>query len=447
MIRGRFDSNGQATLLLGDIGIAIGADTVRKSWRHIVLGSVMLWSVQKGTAQDIERIVQRNEQAVVVITGVRASTGAPVQSSGCVVHQDGLILTTAHQIIGVEQLEGRLADRTTFPLKVITAQQEKELALLKADIKLRSVVNIGNAKELRNGALLVSIATPINLDFTTVRGIVSSTNRTYFDYPVIQSDLRASPGSSGGPIFDREGNLVGLLIGKLANEQWVVINSINNAYALLRQYGVEIAGEQAQTEMTLLPADGINEIELSAVLAFNRGVQAVRSDEKAEEYARARTLLPEFYEAHFNFAVACTELDELAKAKEAYRIAEGLRPKSTETKRNLGRILLREQRFSEAAKMFEGVLQLAPKEAQSHNDAAEVYRRMDRPADAIGEFEIALELEPTYAAAHYNLALTLANIGKSKKAIEHFNAYIEHAPNATDVDQVRTWIGVLQKQL
>ena len=278
-------------------------------------------------------------------------------------------------------------------------------------------------------------------------GIVSSTNRTYHGYPVIQSDLRASPGSSGGPIFDRDGDLVGLIIGKLGDEQWVtVINSITNAYGLLRQYGVDISGTQPEVKMTLLPASGINEIERSAILAFNRGVQAERPDETASEYAKVATLLPKFYEAHFNYAVACTELKDFATAKKAYSIADELRPKSNETKRNLGRISLREKQFEEAATAFEGVLQLAPNEAQSHNDAAEVYRLMDWAEEAIREFEKALALEPTYAAAHFNIALTFANIGNAKKAIKHFTQYIVNAPNAMDVEQVQSWIGVLQEQ-
>ena len=104
--------------------------------------SLVIWTAQTATAQDIEQIVQKNEQAVVVIMGVRTSTGGSVQSSGSVVHEDGLILTTTHQIIGVEPFEGRLADGTTFPLTVITAQQKKELALLKADIRFARTVQI-----------------------------------------------------------------------------------------------------------------------------------------------------------------------------------------------------------------------------------------------------------------------------------------------------------------
>jgi Tfp pilus assembly protein PilF len=411
------------------------------------MGILVLGCGIDGVAQDIERIVAQNELAVVVITGMRSSTGGEVQSSGCVVDSSGLILTTAHQIVGVGQLEGRLADGTTFPLKVITAQLDNELALLKADRDLPRVVRLGNAETLRSGAPLVSIATPVSLDFTTVTGIVSSTNRTYRGYPVIQSDLRASPGSSGGPIFDRNGDLVGLIIGKLGDEEWVtVINSVNNAFDLLRQYGVTVGGGNESSDMALLPADGISEVELSAVMAFNRGVHATRVEEKASEYARAATLLPAFYEAHFNFAVACTEMKDYRKAEAAYRKAERLRPKSTETKRNLGRIFLREMRYEEAAALFEGVVQLAPQEAQSHNDAAEAYRQLNRVGEAILSYEQALALDPSYAAAHFHLGLPLANAGDSVTSIEHFNEYLKHAPDARDVAQVRGWIAELQKQ-
>ena len=102
-----------------------------KALRYILIGALALQAPGLGVAADIEEIVTRNENCVVVIVGKRGSTGAEVQSSGCVIHSDGYVLTTAHQIVGVGGFTGRLADGTTFPLEAVMALQEKELALLR----------------------------------------------------------------------------------------------------------------------------------------------------------------------------------------------------------------------------------------------------------------------------------------------------------------------------
>ena len=76
-----------------------------------------------------------------------------------------------------------------------------------------------------------------------MRGVVSSTSRTYRGYPVLQVEMNASPGSSGGPVFDESGALVGVVVGKLQDQPWfTVVNPIFNAAALLSKHGISGTG-------------------------------------------------------------------------------------------------------------------------------------------------------------------------------------------------------------
>lgn len=401
------------------------------------------------SALDTEVIVERVKPCVVVLEGVREDNGATVQSSGCCVGRDGLVLTTAHQVVGVKDIKGRLFDGSEFALEVVEVERQREIAMLKADRAFVSVAEVGDAATLRSGADLISIAAPRSLDFSVVPGTVSNTNRTLRDYPVIQASLRAAPGSSGGPVFDRDGRLVGMIIGKLRDEEWITaVNPVNNAFDLLRAHGVALTAPTALLdEMAgeLMPARGISQAELRALEAYNRAVRVSDPRLKKDDYGMAVELLPEFYEAWFNLAVTLTSIEDIAGAVAAYKKAASLRPEAVEVPRNLGRLYLRVQRLDDAAAAFNAALELAPAEAQSHNDLGEVYRQMQKSEDAIRAFQMALTLKPDYAAAQYNLGITFAGIGKNAEAAQYFKKYLELAPDAADAAQVGEWIAELEK--
>ena len=411
-----------------------------------LLGVIL--GVARAQTLDIESIARRNEGAAVVILAQKIDTGASVQSSGCFVSMSGLIITTAHQIDNVERLRAKFLDGSQHAVSVVAVEPIREIALLRCAQPPPAVARIGSVSGLRSGSPLVAIAAPDNLGFSIVAGIVSSTNRTYKGYRMIQTDLPADPGSSGGPVFDKRGNLVGMIVSELSGEDWVTfVNPIDNAYSLLRRHGVSVPGEgghlSLDAEGEVIAADGITEVERHAIDAYNRGVTAVTAETKAEAYGAAVRLLPEFYEAWFNLAVAATGAGDTVRAIAAYERAIELRPDAVETHRNFGRLLLAERRVSEAVACFKRATRLKPLSATAHNDLGEAYRQAERLEDAERAFARALELDPAYASAYYNLALTLAARGRTREAVQRFRTYLKLAPDAADAPQVQGWIDKL----
>lgn len=395
---------------------------------------------------DVESVASRNMGTVLVIQGKRADTGAEVQGSGCCIDPAGYVLATAHQAEGVTDFVGRFADGTQMALSLVESRPDVEFALFKAAVPLPACAAIGNADELKSGAPLVSIAAPMNLEFSTVSGTVANPNRTFDGYSVIQVALTATHGSSGGPVFDRDGKLIGLISGGFNDIDFTIVNKINNAYPLLEAHGLLPAAMATAepSETRIEPAAGASEAELRAIDAYNRGVTATDAEEKIKAYALAATLLPDFYEAFFNLAVAEARMGATEKAIESYRKADALRPDGIEAKRNLGRLYLREKDYVNAAATFEDALRLAPEDPQSHNDLGETCRRAERLEEAIAHFSQSLKLEKDAPGVHYNLALALASAGKAEDAIEHFEAYLALAPQATDVEDVRAWVQKLK---
>jgi len=411
----------------------------------VLLGCLYIAPAARGEALDVEGIVARNLGAVVLIHGTRTDNGAPVQGSGCVVHPDGYVLATAHQAQGVKDFVAKFADGATAPLALVEARASIEFALFKTDVPLDRFVPVGDASLLRGGSPLVSIASPINLEFTTVSGTVANPNKTYGGYDVLLASLTATHGSSGGPVFDRRGRLVGLISGGLDEVDFTIVNKINNAYGLLRDHGIAAdTALRGPEEDILVPAAGISEAELRAIEAYNRGVLSEGLPEKMEAYGLAATLLPQFYEASFNLAVAEARSGALDRAVATYRKAEALRPDAVEVKRNLGRLYLAAKAYDDAVAVFEAALALAPGEAQSHNDLGEAHRRAGNFEAAIGHFQACLNINNDAPQVHYNLGLAYANSEQAPEAIRHFQAYLTLTPDAPDSERVKALIEELQ---
>lgn len=409
-----------------------------------------LWAAS-AAALEPAAIVARNEAAVAIVTGVKPPQDKPVQGSGCFVHPDGYILATAHQVMGVKNLQARLLDGTTCPLDVVDFDEAHEVALLKAPVQAPRVVEFGDPAGLRSGAFLLSIASPMGLDFTTVTGIVSHPKRKHRRaehlpyFPVIQADLPASPGSSGGPVFDRDGRLVGLIIGKLPRQEWItLVNPVSNAFDLLAAHGVADAPDAMDgQDQALLPADGLSAAQRQAIRDYNRGVHAQMPEDKVALYRAAVRGLPEFFEAWFNLAAALRAARDGQGAVEAYERAGALEPDRLEVWRNLGRVYLEQGQAAAAAACFERAVALAPDSASAHNDLGEALRRAGQMQEAENAFRTALKLRPGYAAVQFNLGLTLAAAGQDAQAAAAFKAYLDLAPNAADAEQVRVWIDEL----
>lgn len=133
--------------------------------------------------------------------------------SGFIISPDGYILTNFHVIKGADKVLVRLNDRRELEAKVIGSDRRSDVALLKIDADNLPVVKIGKPAKLEVGAWVLAIGSPFGFDHTVTAGIVSAkeralANETYV--PFIQTDVAINPGNSGGPLFNLQGEVVGI---------------------------------------------------------------------------------------------------------------------------------------------------------------------------------------------------------------------------------------------
>lgn len=133
--------------------------------------------------------------------------------SGFIVSPDGIILTNAHVVADADEVTVRLTDRREFKAKVLGSDAQTDVATLKIDASDLPAVKIGNPDTLRVGEWVVAIGSPFGFENTVTSGIVSAKARSLPDgtyVPFIQTDVAVNPGNSGGPLFNMNGEVIGI---------------------------------------------------------------------------------------------------------------------------------------------------------------------------------------------------------------------------------------------
>ncbi|SFU94744.1 DegQ family serine endoprotease [Halomonas korlensis] len=133
--------------------------------------------------------------------------------SGFIISEDGYILTNAHVVHEADEILVRLNDRRELPAELVGADVRTDVALLKVEAEDLPTLTMGDSDTLEVGEWVAAIGSPFGFDSSVTAGIVSAINRTLprdAYVPFIQTDVAINPGNSGGPLFNLDGEVVGI---------------------------------------------------------------------------------------------------------------------------------------------------------------------------------------------------------------------------------------------
>ncbi|MBP5986768.1 MAG: DegQ family serine endoprotease [Azonexus sp.] len=133
--------------------------------------------------------------------------------SGFIVTADGTVLTNAHVVDGAEEVTVKLNDKREYKAKVLGLDKASDVAVLKIDGKNLPTVKIGSSTNTQVGEWVLAIGSPFGFDSSASAGIVSAKSRNLPDgsyVPFIQTDVAVNPGNSGGPLFNLNGEVIGI---------------------------------------------------------------------------------------------------------------------------------------------------------------------------------------------------------------------------------------------
>ncbi|MEW5770662.1 MAG: DegQ family serine endoprotease [Pseudomonadota bacterium] len=135
------------------------------------------------------------------------------QGSGFIISGDGYILTNTHVVDDVDEVVVKLQDKREFRAKVVGKDDRTDVALIKINADRLPKVTIGSPDKLKVGEWVLAIGAPFGFENSVTAGIVSAKGRSLPQenyVPFIQTDVAVNPGNSGGPLFNLNGEVVGM---------------------------------------------------------------------------------------------------------------------------------------------------------------------------------------------------------------------------------------------
>ncbi|MBE6991612.1 MAG: trypsin-like serine protease [Ruminococcaceae bacterium] len=197
------------------------------------------------------------EQYSNAVVGINCSTATNVfgqvsttasSGSGFIITPDGYVVTNCHVIEGASIINVLMKDETTYPAEVVGYDEDNDVALLKIEAASLPTVAVGNSDALKVGEQVVAIGNPLGeLTHTLTVGYVSSLDREINTdgnpINMLQTDAAINSGNSGGPLFDSNGNVIGITTAKYASGTVeglgfaVPINDAMEIVYSIQQYG------------------------------------------------------------------------------------------------------------------------------------------------------------------------------------------------------------------
>ena len=133
--------------------------------------------------------------------------------SGFIISSDGYVLTNNHVVADADEILVRMSDRSELEAKLVGSDPRSDVALLKIEGKNLPIVKLGKSENLKVGEWVLAIGSPFGFDYSVTAGIVSAKGRSLPNesyVPFIQTDVAINPGNSGGPLFNLDGEVVGI---------------------------------------------------------------------------------------------------------------------------------------------------------------------------------------------------------------------------------------------
>lgn len=167
--------------------------------------------------------------------------------SGFIMSDDGYIITNNHVVKDADEIIVRLNDRREFIAEVIGADERSDLAVLKIESKRLPTLKLGDSSLLKVGEWVLAIGSPFGFDHSVTQGIISAMGRSLPNenyIPFIQTDVSINPGNSGGPLFNLQGEVIGVNSqiysrtgGYMGMSFAIPVNVVKDIYQQLKEEG------------------------------------------------------------------------------------------------------------------------------------------------------------------------------------------------------------------
>lgn len=400
------------------------------SLRKIIIALVIDWCVLstaqahtvRQRAMTAREIARKTFPSVVVLVAEDENGQAVSKGSGFFVRGD-VIATNHHVIESVSRLHAKIIEQeSSYEIKAIEGvDKENDLALLKIESTGTRPLLLGDSNRVAVGDVVYVAGNPVGLEGTFSQGIVSGIRQITGKH-YIQITAPISRGSSGSPVLNNRGEVIGVAVGIIEDGQ-------NLNFAIPVSYLASLMKEDAQPKVVKggAPASGlVSGFESRAITSGDVNVEGSGDIETFKEEAHVH---PDSAEAHFKLGEAYFKLDRYDEAIEALKQAISIKPDYVEAHFGIGLAYARLGRYDEAIEPLKEVTHLLPDDPIAHLVLGITYSELDRYGDAVEAFKQVVRLLPGDPGAPFLLASAYFELRRYDEAKGAFTQAIRIKPD------------------
>jgi tetratricopeptide (TPR) repeat protein len=344
---------------------------------------------------DLTELVKTVQPTVVTVVAYDVDRNVANIGTGFFIDNDGHLITNYHVLVGKFGAEIRTADGSTYPIKSVVAEnQATDLIKVWVDIPPEKVHRIPVSDEMPPVAQRVMVVgSPMGLEQSVSDGIISSVREIPGVGIFFQMSAPISPGSSGSPVVNMEGKVVGV-----ATFQFLEGQNLNFA----------IAGKSILDLKTNKPGQTLSEWTYS------------HSNQKPR-------LAGELCRKGFSFSINGQD----QKALQYFKKATENDPNSTTAWYGLGYCYIGKNSPNDAIKAYKQAIRTDPTNEISHFHLGSYYQKLGRYDEAIDSYKQVISINPGFEAAYFNLGIIYSKIGQLIDGKEAFQNVVRINPEAT----------------
>ena len=388
------------------------------------------------TTENLPSIIKRIKPSVVIVFTYDNKEEFLKLGSGFFISQNGDIITNYHVLQGASSAEVKTPDGKTYSITHIAAMSEQnDIIRLSVDIPSKYVRSLSLSTTLPEvGERIIVYGSPLGLENTVSDGIVSAVREIPDFGKIIQITAPISPGSSGSPVLNMKGEVIGI-----ATFQMVEGQNLNFAIPSERIASLNLIEEEKTftTEELFGQEEKDKKDSYYAYEAYDKALYFIdkREYEKALPYLEIaiKTDMSSLKAwAYFGIGYCYGELKSHAKAIEAYKQAIRIDPDYVKAHYNLGLDYRKLGNYAKAIEAYKQAIRIDPDYVDAHINLGVAYSALGNYAKAIEAYKQAIRIDPDYTLVHANLGIAYGELGNYTKAKESFQQAIRIDPDYVD---------------
>ncbi|MGA8178662.1 MAG: tetratricopeptide repeat protein [Desulfobacterales bacterium] len=451
-----------------------------------VTGCIQLQNSTGSSTGNMGSLVKKIQPAVVTVVAYDADKDVTNLGSGFFIDNQGNLITNYHVLDGAYSAQIKTYDQKLYPIEWVVAENKHaDLIKVRAKIPASAIHWIGVTEtEPAIADHILVVGSPMGLEQTVSEGIISAFREMPVIGKVFQLSAPISPGSSGSPVINMKGKVVGVVSFQAVKGQNLnfavssagILNlKSDKAIKTLSEWTYDtkmktpklveklckegfkfsIRGEfkdalnyfkeatQTSPDDTLAwyglgsCYDGLDQPE-EAITAFKQVIRIDPKDADAyfnigryyrkigryqdaiEAYNQAVSLDPDHAPSYFDLGVAYERLKDLENSEKAFKQVLRIHPNHTPALLQLGMIYNRQERYNEAVESYQKALSVHPDSAQVLYNLGIAYAGLGNIEQEVETFKQAIRVDPDFAPVHYNMGMIYLNNGDKGAALEEY---------------------------